>query len=72
MKLELSNLRKMGIVYDTSALSNVAAASRSNSASAFDQQQTRLSKQEADFYDSLGGSNSAWSHILRGASILFK
>lgn len=72
MKLELDNLRKMGIVYDTSAISNVAAASRSNSASAFDQQQTRLSRQEADFYDNLGGSNSAWSHILRGASILFK
>jgi hypothetical protein len=45
---------------------------RANSAAAFDREQTRLSKQEADFYDDMGGSNSALGHGLRALSLLLK
>lgn len=72
MDQELQNLRLQGSYLSSGILSNIAAANQANSASAFSYQNTRLSKQEADFYDSLGGSNSGVGHILRGIGYLFK
>lgn len=72
MDQELQNLRLQGSYLSSGILSNIASANQSNSAAAFSSQNTRLSKQEADFYDSLGGSNSGVGHILRGIGYLFK
>lgn len=72
MDQELQNLRLQGSYLSSGVLSNIASANQSNSAAAFSSQNARLSKQEADFYDSLGGSNSGVGHILRGIGYLFK
>ena len=72
MDQELQNLRLQGSYLSSGILSNVASANQSNSAASFAVQNARLSKQEADFYDSLGGSNSGIGHILRGIGYLFK
>lgn len=72
MNAELELLRNQGYMYATGALSNIASSMRANSASAYDREQTRLAKQEADFYDDLGGSNSALGHGLRALSLLLK
>lgn len=72
MNAEIELLRNQGYMYATGALSNIAGAMRANSAAAFDREQTRLSKQEADFYDDMGGSNSALGHGLRALSLLLK
>lgn len=72
MNLELENLRLQGSYLSSGVLSNIASANQSNSAAAFSTQNTRLSKQEADFYDSLGLGNSGLGHILRGIGYLFK
>lgn len=66
MDLELQNLRLQGSYLSSGVLSNIASANQSNSAASFAAQNTRLSKQEADFYDSLGVGNSGLGHILRG------
>lgn len=72
MDQELQNLRLQGSYLSSGILSNIASANQSNSAAAFASQNARLSKQEADFYDFLGGSNSGIGHILRGIGYLFK
>lgn len=72
MDQELQNLRLQGSYLSSGILSNIASANQSNSAAAFSAQNTRLSKQEADFYDSLGVGNSGIGHILRGIGYLFK
>lgn len=72
MNLELENLRLQGSYLSSGVLNNIASANQSNSAAAFSAQNTRLSKQEADFYDSLGVGNSSLGHILRGIGYLFK
>ena len=72
MDQELQNLRLQGSYLSSGILSNLASANQSNSAAAFSAQNTRLSKQEADFYDSLGVGNSGLGHILRGVGYLFK
>lgn len=72
MDQELQNLRLQGSYLSSGILSNIASANQSNSAASFASQNTRLSKQEADFYDSLGGSNSGLGHILRGIGYLMK
>lgn len=72
MNLELENLRLQGSYLSSGVLNNIASANQSNSAAAFSAQNARLSKQEADFYDSLGVSNSSLGHILRGIGYLFK
>ena len=72
MDQELQNLRLQGSYLSSGILSNIASANQSNSAAAFSSQNARLSKQEADFYDSLGGSNSGIGHILRGIGYLIK
>ena len=72
MDLELQNLRLQGSYLSSGVLSNIASANQSNSAASFASQNARLSKQEADFYDSLGGSNSGIGHILRGIGYLMK
>lgn len=72
MDQELQNLRLQGSYLSSGILSNLASANQSNSAAAFSAQNTRLSKQEADFYDSLGVGNSGIGHILRGIGYLFK
>lgn len=72
MNLELQNLRLQGSYLSSGVLNNIASANQSNSAAAFSAQNTRLSKQEADFYDSLGVGNSGLGHILRGIGYLFK
>lgn len=72
MDQELTNLRLQGSYLYTGIISNIAAANQSNSAAAFSAQNARLSKQEADFYDSLGVGNSGLGHILRGIGYLFK
>ena len=72
MDQELQNLRLQGSYLSSGILSNIASANQSNSAAAFSAQNTRLSKQEADFYDSLGVGNSGLGHILRGIGYLFK
>lgn len=72
MDQELQNLRLQGSYLSSGILSNIASANQSNSAAGFAAQNTRLSKQEADFYDSLGVGNSGLGHILRGISYIFK
>lgn len=72
MNLELENLRLQGSYLSSGILNNIASANQSNSAAAFASQNTRLSKQEADFYDSLGVGNSGLGHVLRGIGYLFK
>ena len=72
MDQELHNLRLQGSYLSSGILSNIASANQSNSAASFAVQNARLSKQEADFYDSLGVGNSGLGHILRGIGYLFK
>ena len=72
MDQELKNLRLQGSYLSSGILSNIASANQSNSAASFAAQNARLSKQEADFYDSLGVGNSGLGHILRGIGYIFK
>lgn len=72
MNLELENLRLQGSYLSSGVLNNIASANQSNSAASFAIQNARLSKQEADFYDSLGLGNSGLGHVLRGIGYLFK
>lgn len=72
MDQELENLRLQGSYLSSGILSNIASANQSNSAASFASQNARLSKQEADFYDSLGVGNSGLGHILRGIGYLMK
>lgn len=72
MDQELHNLRLQGSYLSSGVLSNLASANQSNSAASFAAQNARLSKQEADFYDSLGVGNSGLGHILRGIGYIFK
>lgn len=72
MDQELQNLRLQGSYLSSGVLSNIASANQSNSAASFASQNARLSKQEADFYDSLGVGNSGLGHILRGIGYMFK
>jgi hypothetical protein len=72
MDQELQNLRLQGSYLSSGILSNIASANQSNSAASFAVQNARLSKQEADFYDSLGVGNSGLGHVLRGIGYLFK
>lgn len=72
MELELENLRLQGSYLGSGVLNNIASANQSNSAASFAIQNARLSKQEADFYDSLGLGNSGLGHVLRGIGYLFK
>lgn len=72
MDQDLQNLRLQGSYLSSGILSNIASANQSNSAASFASQNARLSKQEADFYDSLGVGNSGLGHILRGIGYLFK
>ncbi len=72
MDQELQNLRLQGSYLSSGILSNIASANQSNSAASYASQNARLSKQEADFYDSLGVGNSGLGHILRGIGYLMK
>lgn len=72
MNLELENLRLQGSYLSSGVLNNIASANQSNSAAGFAAQNARLSKQEADFYDSLGVGNSGLGHILRGIGYILK
>lgn len=72
MDQELQNLRLQGSYLNSGIISNIASANQSNSAASFAAQNARLSKQEADFYDSLGVGNSGLGHILRGIGYVFK
>lgn len=72
MDQEMQNLRLQGSYLSSGVLSNLASANQSNSAAAFSTQNARLSRQEADFYDSLGVGNSGLGHVLRGIGYLFK
>lgn len=72
MDQELQNLRLQGSYLSSGILSNIASANQSNSAASFAAENARLSKQEADFYDSLGVGNSGLGHILRGIGYIFK
>lgn len=72
MDQELQNLRLQGSYLSSGILSNIASANQSNSAAGFAAQNARLSKQEADFYDSLGVGNSGLGHILRGIGYVLK
>lgn len=72
MNLELENLRLQGSYLSSGVLNNIASANQANSAASFAVQNARLSKQEADFYDSLGLGNSGLGHVLRGIGYLFK
>lgn len=72
MDQELQNLRLQGSYLSSGVLSNLASANQSNSAASFAAQNARLTKQEADFYDSLGVGNSGLGHILRGIGYLTK
>lgn len=72
MDQELQNLRLQGSYLSSGILSNIASANQSNSAASFAVQNARLSRQEADFYDSLGVGNSGLGHILRGIGYLIK
>lgn len=72
MDQELQNLRLQGSYLSSGILSNIASANQSNSAAGFAAQNARLSKQEADFYDSLGVGNSGLGHILRGIGYILK
>lgn len=72
MEQELENQRLQGAYLSSGVLSNMASANQSNSAASYAAQNARLSKQEADFYDSLGVGNSGLGHILRGIGYLTK
>lgn len=72
MDQELQNLRLQGSYLSSGIISNLAAANQSNSAAGFAAQNARLSKQEADFYDSLGVGNSGLGHVLRGIGYIMK
>lgn len=72
MDQELQNLRLQGSYLGSGIISNIASANQSNTAASFAIQNARLSKQEADFYDSLGVGNSGLGHILRAIGYLFK
>ena len=72
MDQELQNLRLQGSYLSSGIISNIASANQSNSAASFAVQNARLSRQEADFYDSLGVGNSGLGHILRGIGYIFK
>lgn len=72
MDQELQNLRLQGSYLSSGILSNIASANQSNSAASFAAQNARLSRQEADFYDSLGVGNSGLGHILRGIGYILK
>lgn len=72
MDQELQNLRLQGSYLSSGILSNLASANQSNSAASFAAQNARLSRQEADFYDSLGVGNSGLGHILRGIGYVLK
>ena len=72
MDQELQNLRLQGSYLSSGILSNIASANQANSAAGFAAQNARLSKQEADFYDSLGVGNSGLGHILRGIGYIMK
>nr|DAD95805.1 MAG TPA: DNA pilot protein [Microviridae sp. ctn4Z9] len=72
MDQELENLRLQGSYLSSGIISNLASANQSNSAAGFAAQNARLSKQEADFYDSLGVGNSGLGHILRGIGYILK
>lgn len=72
MDQELQNLRLQGNYLSSGILSNIASANQSNSAASYAAQNARLSKQEADFYDSLGVGNSGLGHIIRGIGYLTK
>lgn len=72
MDQELENLRLQGSYLSSGIISNIASANQSNSAAAFTAQNARLSRQEADFYDSLGVGNSGLGHILRGIGYIMK
>lgn len=72
MDQELQNLRLQGSYLSSGILSNIASANQSNSAASFAVQNARLSRQEADFYDSLGVGNSGLGHILRGIGYILK
>ena len=72
MDQELQNLRLQGSYLSSGILANIASANQANSAAAFSFQNSRLSKQEADFYDSLDIANSGLGHILRGIGYIFK
>lgn len=72
MNLELENLRLQGSYLSSGVLNNIASANQSNSAAGFAAQNARLSKQEADFYDSLGVGNSGLGHMLRAIGYIFK
>lgn len=72
MDQELQNLRLQGSYLSSGILSNIASANQSNSAASFASENARLSRQEADFYDSLGVGNSGLGHILRGIGYIFK
>lgn len=72
MDQELQNLKLQGSYLSSGILSNIASANQSNSAASFAVQNARLSRQEADFYDSLGVGNSGLGHILRGIGYIFK
>lgn len=72
MDQELENLRLQGSYLSSGILSNIASANQSNSAASFSYQNSRLSKQEADFYDSLGVGNSGLGHVLRAVGYLLK
>lgn len=72
MDQELKNLRLQESYLFSGIISNIASANQSNSVAAFSSQNARLSKQEADFFDSLGVSNSGLGHILRGIGYIFK
>nr|DAU99810.1 MAG TPA: DNA pilot protein [Microviridae sp.] len=72
MDQELKNLRLQGSYLSSGIISNLASANQSNSAASFSLQNSRLSKQEADFYDSLGVGNSGLGHVLRAFGYLLK
>lgn len=72
MDQELQNLRLQGSYLSSGILSNIASANQSNSAASYAVQNARLSRQEADFYDSLGVGNTGLGHILRGIGYIFK
>lgn len=75
MRLELENMRLQGSYLQSGALSNIAAASRANSASAFDQMQTEMLGMERDFYkgiqDKVGGTTSLYKGIGSGIKNIF-
>lgn len=67
MRLELENMRLQGSYLQSGVISNIAAAGRANSASAFDQMQTEMLGMEKDFYkdiqDKIGGTTSLYKGV---------